>query len=219
MTFGIFILLHDIAFVESTFSFVVGWLPINSCHLRYNMFGFVDSGLRSWHASDSIVWHRLPHFIAFPHGASKWIPPFGHRLAKSTHTPTTTHTNNQTPQQPGRRSQPRNRIIEFSYQCAVEDAGRRLFAPHRKTQPGIEPRSHRWQQCILPLDQWCDGRKRERVAKELASYTAMLHSVANARSEHGIIHISVRQYMQPVKQLMQIVKQYMKPVEKIMHIG
>ena len=22
-------------------------------------------------------------------------------------------------------------------------------------QPGIEPRSHRWQRCILPLDHWC----------------------------------------------------------------
>ena len=22
--------------------------------------------------------------------------------------------------------------------------------------PGIEPGSHRWQRCILPLDQWCD---------------------------------------------------------------
>ena len=23
-------------------------------------------------------------------------------------------------------------------------------------QPGIEPGSHRWQRCILPLDHWCD---------------------------------------------------------------
>ena len=25
----------------------------------------------------------------------------------------------------------------------------------RMHQPGIEPGSHRWQQCILPLDHWC----------------------------------------------------------------
>ena len=24
-------------------------------------------------------------------------------------------------------------------------------------QPGIEPRSHRWQRCILPLDHWCSN--------------------------------------------------------------